>query len=233
MGAAWEPLAVRIGHSFARPELLVRALTHKSRIAGNSRSDPTRDNEQLEFLGDAVLGFLVSEALLARFPDYPEGKLSKLKAWLVSAAHLLAIAEALHLGEYLQLGRGEEMSGGRSKRALLVNAVEAILAAVYLDGGMGAARAFVEVHVLPADPLLADGAPPAVVDYKTLLQEKAQALKIAPPKYVTIAERGPEHAKRFTVEVRVGKAGQASAEGVSKKEASQRAAELLLAQWNI
>ncbi|MCA2969780.1 MAG: ribonuclease III [Acidobacteriaceae bacterium] len=233
MGAAWEPLAVRIGHSFDRPELLVRALTHKSRIAGNSRSDPTRDNEQLEFLGDAVLGFLVSEALLARFPDYPEGKLSKLKAWLVSAAHLLAIAEALNLGEYLQLGRGEEMSGGRSKRALLVNAVEAILAAVYLDGGMGAARAFVEIHVLPAGPLLADGAPPAVVDYKTLLQEKAQALKIAPPKYVTIAERGPEHAKRFTVEVRVGKARQASAEGVSKKEASQRAAELLLAQWNL
>jgi ribonuclease-3 len=232
MGAAWEPLAVRIGHSFDRPELLVRALTHKSRIAGNSRSDPTRDNEQLEFLGDAVLGFLVSEALLARFPDYPEGKLSKLKAWLVSAAHLLAIAEALALGDYLQLGRGEEMSGGRAKRALLVNAVEAILAALYLDGGMPAARAFVETHLLPAAPLLAAGAPPAVVDYKTLLQEKAQARKIAPPKYVTVAERGPEHAKRFTIEVRVGKAWQAAAEGVSKKEASQRAAELLLAQWN-
>jgi len=230
MGAAWEPLAEKIGHQFQRPELLVRALTHKSRIAERSAADPTRDNEQLEFLGDSILGFLVSEALITQFPQYPEGKLSKLKAWLVSSAHLLAIAESLSLGEYLRLGRGEEMSGGRGKRALLANAVEAILAALYLDGGMPAARAFVEARVLRDAGDLEAGVPAGVTDHKSLLQEKAQALKYPPPKYVTIAERGPEHAKTFTVEVRVGKAFNAAAEGISKKEASQRAAELLLAQ---
>lgn len=230
MGAAWEPLAEKIGYQFHRPELLIRALTHKSRIAEKSEADPTRDNEQLEFLGDSILGFLVSEALIARFPHYPEGKLSKLKAWLVSSAHLLAIAESLSLGEYLRLGRGEEMSGGRGKRALLANAVEAILAALYLDGGMPAARAFVESRVLRDTDDLEAGLPAGVTDHKSLLQERAQALKFPPPKYVTVAERGPEHAKTFTVEVRVGKALNAAAEGISKKEASQRAAELLLAQ---
>ncbi len=230
MGAAWEALAEKIGYQFSRPELLVRALTHKSRIAEKSEADPTRDNEQLEFLGDSILGFLVSEALIARFPHYPEGKLSKLKAWLVSAAHLLVIAESLGLGEHLLLGRGEEMSGGRGKRALLANAVEAILAALYLDGGMPAARAFVEARVLQDAGDLEAGVPAGVTDHKSLLQEKAQALKYPPPKYVTIAERGPEHAKTFTVEVRVGKGLCAVAEGISKKEASQRAAELLLAQ---
>lgn len=230
MDAALGPLAEKIGYQFSRPELLVRALTHKSRIAEKSEADPTRDNEQLEFLGDAILGFLVSEALMARFPHYPEGKLSKLKAWLVSSVHLLAIAESLSLGEYLLLGRGEEMSGGRGKRALLANAVEAILAAVYLDGGMPAARAFVEARVLRDGVDLEAGVPPGVTDHKSMLQEKVQALKYPPPKYVTVAERGPEHAKTFTVEVRVGKTLQAAAEGVSKKEASQRAAELLLGQ---
>ena len=232
MGAAWEPLADQIGHQFQRPELLVRALTHKSRIAENSKVDPSRDNEQLEFLGDSILGFLVSDALITRFPHYPEGKLSKLKAWLVSSVHLLAIAESLHLGEYLRLGRGEEMSGGRGKRALLVNAVEAILAAIYLDAGMAAARVFVEAHVLREAGDLEAGGPPGVIDHKSLLQEKAQALKYPPPAYVTVAERGPEHAKTFPIEVRVGKALQASAEGISKKEASQRAAQVLLTRLN-
>jgi ribonuclease III len=223
-------LAERIGYRFRRPELLIRALTHKSRIAEKSELDPTRDNEQLEFLGDSILGFLISEALVERFPHYPEGKLSKLKAWLVSATHLVLIAERLQLGAHLLLGRGEEMSGGRSKRALLANAVEAILAALYLDGGMNAAQHFVHTHILTADTELDHTLPAGLTDYKSALQEKAQALKHSPPKYSTVAERGPEHAKTFTVEVRLGKTLSARAEGISKKEAGQKAAELLLLQ---
>ena len=230
MSADLAELAERIGYRFRQPELLIRALTHKSRIAEKSEHDPNRDNEQLEFLGDSILGFAVSEALVSRFPNYPEGKLSKLKAWLVSATHLLVIAESLRLGEYLLLGRGEEMSGGRSKRALLANAVEAVIAAIYLDGGILPARAFVEAQVLDSAGDLEEGLPSELTDHKSALQEKAQALKYPPPKYSTVAERGPEHAKTFTVEIRLGKALSARAEGISKKEAGQRAAELLLAQ---
>ena len=230
MSADLAELAERIGYRFRQPELLIRALTHKSRIAEKSEHDPNRDNEQLEFLGDSILGFAVSEALVSRFPNYPEGKLSKLKAWLVSATHVLVIAESLRLGEYLLLGRGEEMSGGRGKRALLANAVEAVIAALYLDGGILPARAFVEVHVLDSAGDLEEGLPSELTDHKSALQEKAQALKYPPPKYSTVAERGPEHAKTFTVEIRLGKALSARAEGISKKEAGQRAAELLLAQ---
>ncbi len=228
MSADLVDLAERIGYRFRQPELLIRALTHKSRIAEKSENDPNRDNEQLEFLGDSILGFAVSEALISRFPQYPEGKLSKLKAWLVSATHLLAIAESLRLGEYLFLGRGEEMSGGRSKRALLANAVEAIIAAIYLDGGISPARAFVEAQVLDSVGDLEVGLPSGLTDHKSALQEKAQALKYPPPKYATVAERGPEHAKTFTVEIRLGKTLTASAEGISKKEAGQRAAEVLM-----
>lgn len=230
MSADLVDLAERIGYRFRQPELLIRALTHKSRIAEKSEHDPNRDNEQLEFLGDSILGFAVSEALISRFPRYPEGKLSKLKAWLVSATHLLAIAESLRLGEYLLLGRGEEMSGGRNKRALLANAVEAVIAAIYLDGGLLPARAFVEAQILDSAGDLEVGLPSGLTDHKSALQEKAQMLKYPPPKYSTVAERGPEHAKTFTVEIRLGKTLTARAEGISKKEAGQRAAELLMAQ---
>jgi len=183
----------------------------------------------MEFLGDAILGFVVSEALFASFPSYPEGKLSKLKSWLVSASHLHSVAEKLVLGDALLLGKGEEMSGGRAKKAILSNAVEALLAAVYLDGGQDAARAFVHRFVLPDTSNGIDAAyPDTVADFKSALQERAQALNLPQPKYQIVEERGPEHAKTFTVEVRVGKALTASAEGVSKKDAGQRAAEKLL-----
>jgi ribonuclease III len=219
-----------LDYHFQNPQLLIRALTHKSHPAERSGLNPELDNEQLEFFGDAILGFLVSEALLERFPGFSEGRLSKLKSWLVSSAHLHTIAERLQLGDALILGRGEEMSGGRAKRALLSDAVEAILAAIYLDGGMDAARRFARTRILSPDSDWEASLPTAIMDFKSALQERVQALKLPPPKYVTVAERGPEHAKVFEVEVRIGKSHSARGEGVSKKDAGQKAAELLFFQ---
>src|SRR5713226_5299943 len=142
-----------LGHTFRDRELLDRALTHKSRIYEKSANgESSSDNEQLEFLGDAILGFVVSESLVRRHASYPEGRLSKLKAHLVSAARLHEVAQELQLGDYLFLGRGEEMSGGREKRALLSDALEALIAALYLDAGLDMARRFIETHVVGAIP---------------------------------------------------------------------------------
>jgi len=139
-----------IGYEFRNAELLTRALTHKSRAFETNSQQPERlpDNEQLEFLGDAILGFLISEVLVARHPSFLEGQLSKLKAYLVSATHLHNVAVQLDLGAYLYLGRGEEMSGGRAKRALLADALEALIAAMYTDGGIDPVRKFVLDHVV-------------------------------------------------------------------------------------
>lgn len=223
-------LEAALGHTFGDRELLERALTHKSRSHEQaSEEQPGGDNEQLEFLGDAVLGFVVSECLVRRYPDSPEGRLSKLKAQLVSAAHLYSVAQSLGLGDYLFLGRGEEMSGGREKKALLADAVEAVIAAIYLDAGLEPARQFIEKRVVG---LLEStgGASAAVLDFKSALQERAQALKLPPPRYVIVAEEGPEHAKTFTVEVRLGKDWVSQAQGHSKKAAGQKAAQLILQQ---
>ena len=217
-----------LGHQFRDHELLNHALTHKSKAFDRGAGEPKcTDNEQLEFLGDSILGFLVSESLVARHPSYPEGRLSKLKAHLVSAVHLYAVALELGLGDYLLLGRGEEMSGGRAKRALLANALEAIIAALYLDGGLAAARAFIEAKIFDGDGT-ETGEPEPVTDHKSALQEAAQALKLPQPRYVTVGEQGPEHSKTFTVEVRLGRDWVAQAEGLSKKSAGQKAAELML-----
>jgi ribonuclease III len=188
------------------------------------------DNEQLEFLGDAILGFVVSECLVRRYAAYPEGRLSKLKAHLVSAARLYEVAQALTLGEFLLLGRGEEMSGGREKKALLSDAVEALIAAMYLDAGLEAARLFIESQVVGVFETHEDGLESAVTDYKSALQETAQALKLPPPRYVIVAENGPEHSKTFTVEVRLGKEWVSQAQGLSKKSAGQKAAQQILQQ---
>src|SRR5262245_14630489 len=141
MRAEQATLEERIDYHFSDPELLRRALTHSS-LANESRSSgsPLTDNEQLEFLGDSVLGFLIAEALVRRFPDHSEGELSRQKAHLVSAAHLHGVARRLELGSHLELGRSEEMSGGRAKKTLLVDALEALIAAIYLDGGVDCAR---------------------------------------------------------------------------------------------
>ncbi len=223
-------LEVKIGHQFADPGLLRRALTHSS-LANETRAaggEPVEDNEQLEFLGDSVLGFLVAEALVLRNPSFSEGELSRLKAHLVSAAHLHGVARRLNLGSYLELGRSEEMSGGRAKKTLLVDGVEAVIAALYLDGGLEAARAFVNGHVLDA-PFLGDedagtDIQPAITNFKSALQELAQSSKLPQPRYAIVRERGPEHSKIFTVEVRVGKEWNGQAEGRTKKLAAQRAA---------
>ena len=231
MGVDLAILEKALGHSFRDRELLERALTHKSRIYEKPPDGQTAaDNEQLEFLGDAILGFAVSESLVRRFASFPEGRLSKLKAHLVSATHLYAVAQKLQLGDYLLLGRGEEMSGGREKKALLSDAVEALIAALYLDAGLETTRRFIEEQVVGAFDLPEDGVDSAVTDHKSALQEMAQALKLPPPRYIIVTEDGPEHSKTFTVEVRVGKDWVSQAQGLSKKSAGQKAAEQVLQQ---
>jgi len=224
-------LELVIGHRFQDSELLIRALTHKSRAheePGVSSADS--DNEQLEFLGDSVLGFVVSDCLVRLFPEAPEGRLSKLKSHLVSATRLFEVAKELELGRHLLLGRGEEMSGGRSKRALLADAVEALIAAVYLDGGIDPARQLIEQWVLGGTDLTDETLIIQLSDHKSDLQEEAQARKLPLPRYVIIHEQGPEHAKVFTVEARLGKRWTGRAQGQSKKSAGQKAAKAILDQ---
>ncbi len=232
MNAELAVLEQALGHTFRDRDLLARALTHKSRIYEKSADgNASDDNEQLEFLGDAILGFVVSEALVRRFPSFPEGRLSKLKAHLVSAAWLYEIAQELNLGDHLLLGRGEEMSGGREKRALLSDALEALIAALYIDAGLDVVRVLIEQQIMGALQVPEDGGiESAVTDHKSALQETAQALKLPPPRYVIIAEDGPEHAKTFTVEVRLGKDWISQAQGMSKKSAGQKAAQQILQQ---
>lgn len=228
MGLDLDPLVARLGHQFRDPDLLSRALTHKSRVHEHVGSPGVKasDNEQMEFLGDAILGFVVSDALVSRHPALPEGHLSKLKAHVVSAQYLSEAARALRLGDYLILGKGEELSGGRGKKALLANALEAVIAALYLDGGIDVARRFVLTHVVTHLEPVDEGT--GMVDFKSALQEAAQAHKLPAPRYYTTDERGPEHAKTFTVEVRIGKEHVCSGEGLSKKAAGQDAAQRML-----
>ena len=229
MRAEQAALEQRIDHRFSNPELLRRALTHSS-LANEARTagSPLHDNEQLEFLGDSILGFLISEALVQRYPGQTEGELSRQKAHLVSAAHLHGVARRLDLGAHLELGRSEEMSGGRAKKTLLVDALEAVIAAVYLDAGLECARRFVYGFVLDA-PLGDDieagtDIQPAITNFKSALQELAQHRKLPQPRYAIVRERGPEHSKVFTVEVRVGRDWTGQADGRTKKIAAQRAA---------
>jgi ribonuclease-3 len=230
MRAETADLEAKLNYRFSDPELLHRALTHSS-LANETKTASgaaLTDNEQLEFLGDSILGFLVSEALVSRNPEQREGELSRQKAHLVSAAHLHGVARRLDIGSYLELGRSEEMSGGRAKKTLLVDALEAVIAAIYLDGGITAAHAFITGHVLDApysgDEESETDIQPAITNFKSALQELAQSRKLAQPRYAIIRERGPEHSKTFTVEVRVGKDCSGQAEGRTKKVAAQRAA---------
>ncbi len=231
MRAELPSLEAKINYRFLRPELLHRALTHSS-LANESRNgasgSPLDDNEQLEFLGDSVLGFLIAEALVQRFPESREGELSRQKAHLVSAAHLHGVARRLEVGSFLELGRSEEMSGGRCKKTLIVDALEALIAAVYLDGGAEAARAFIVNHVLDApfegDEEAGTDIQPAITNFKSALQELAQSRGLPQPRYAMVRERGPEHSKLFTVEVRVGREWNGQADGRTKKIAAQRAA---------
>ncbi len=232
------PLETAVGHKFRRIELLEQALTHSSRareveaqLAGNGAPAAVGDNEQMEFLGDAVLGFVTSEELFQAFPEYTEGQLSKARAFLVSGKHLIEAAKRLKLGHYLRLGRGEEKSGGRTKAALQVNALEALLAALYLDADLEKARQFIRKQIIqPELKKVArrggDGVP--ITDYKSALQETAHTMGCGQPTYTVIKEEGPEHKKTFTVEARVdgqgGKPYLGRAKGSTKKKAEQDAA---------
>jgi ribonuclease-3 len=218
----FDGLQERVGYRFRDRGLLEHALTHRSRAA-EDQSGGVADNESLEFLGDAVLGLVVAEALYRRFPEFDEGLKSKIKASVVSTASLARHAEAIQLGEHLLLGRGEEKTGGRFKQALLADAFEALIAAIYLDGGLDAAAEFLRREL---DEDLEAGATQTVVghDYKSALQERLQALGRALPEYRVASATGPDHRKVFTIEVLVAGEVLASASGLAKKQAEQQAA---------
>ena len=220
MSDTLDQLERRLGYRFRDALLLEQALTHRS----FAREKGGEHNERLELLGDSVLGLLATEILMNRFADHSEGRLTKIKAALVSSDALLREAEALELGSCLRLGKAEESSGGRTKKALLADAVEAIIAAVYLDGGLEAARSLVtrlglrEERLVAADRTLEEENP------KSTLQELLQARGLALPVYSVVAEEGPPHRRRYRIRIDVNGLFTAEAEAATKKAAEQKAA---------
>jgi ribonuclease III len=218
-----------LGHQFRDPRWLHQALMHSSRIPERAAEEPAESNEKLEFLGDAVLELVVSEELIREFPDWSEGQLSKSRARLVNATAISLSAQRLGLGKYLRLGRGEEKTGGRTKPALLADAYEALIAAVYLDGGLEAARGFVR-RSLVEGAIAVEAERLGHTDHKSALQELLQSRGMAPGIYHVIAESGPDHQKTFRVEVRICGQVTAMGSGRTKKEAEQSAAVAALIQ---
>ncbi len=215
-------LSTRLGHDFADPELLLLALTHRSWCAENPGSE---SNERLEFLGDAVLGVVVTDHIFAAYPELPEGGLAKLRAGVVSARSLAGAAAGVALGDGLRLGRGEDGSGGRAKQSILADALEAVIGAVYLDGGMAAASRLVLDLLSDAIDEAASG--PGGEDHKTLLQEVVARRFEALPDY-RLHDEGPDHEKRFFARVAVRGRVIGTGEGRSKKDAEQAAARAAL-----
>lgn len=216
----FERLERLLSYRFARQDLIEQAVTHRS-YANENRAAARADNEKLEFLGDAVLDLVVGHLLMEQYPSLTEGELSVTRAQVVSEAGLSELAAELGLGEFLRLGRGEERTGGRHKPSLLADAFEAVVAAVYLDGGFDAARALVQRLLAPRlDAIDSSG----FHDFKTRLQESAQAKLKATPEYRVIGEAGPDHDKTFEVAVLIKDREWARSSGKSKKEAEQRAA---------
>jgi ribonuclease-3 len=238
--ATLKDLSALIGHAFARPELLEMAITHPSatgrgrpkgvkrspaqRKAGAKATAKLADNQRLEFLGDRVLGLIVAEMLFAAFPVEDEGALAKRLAALVRQEGLAQVAREMGLGRFLTLSRGEEESGGRDNPATLADACEAVIGALYLDGGIPAARGFIERHWQPM--MSAEAIPPQ--DAKTALQEWAQAAGLSLPHYAVIRSEGPPHDPVFEVEASVSGHGPARGTGRSKRAAEQAAARELL-----
>jgi ribonuclease-3 len=216
-----DDLQAALGYSFKNVQLLTQALTHSSHA--NEKNLGDGDNEQLEFLGDSVLGFLVSDFLFRAHPRLTEGQLSKLKGFFVSSANLVKYAERVHLGEYLQLGKGEEKTGGRTKQALLVDALEAIIGAIYLDGGIDEARRVILIFFEPQIEDVGDSER-QLQDFKTALQEELQAQHRGRAEYILTSEDGPDHQKLFTVEVVIEGESVAEGLGLTKKAAEQAAA---------
>jgi ribonuclease-3 len=238
------PLESLLGHKFTDRTLLELALTHRSvaheRAQQSAAQSPvhitSEDNEQLEFLGDAVAGLLVADELYRRFPALDEGGLTRMRAFLVSRRHLGEVAARLQLGQYLRLGRGEEQTGGRDKSALLANVIEAIFAAVYIDAGLESVRRIIIEHlILPALDQLnsANHDHYTIGDHKSALQQRMQSAGLGMPRYVVTAESGPDHKKYFTVEVRMEKNGSTvvlgHAAAGTKKQAQQEAARIAFA----
>ena len=230
-----DELQERLGYRFNNRQLLVTALTHSSAIpelrtaADALGSDPgvVQDNERLEFLGDAVLDLLASEYLLENFPLWSEGQLSRSRAYLVNAQALEIAARKLGVGEFLRLGRGEEKTGGREKAAIIADALEAVVAAIYLDAGLGEARRVLH-RVLFESALELGGVRIAESDRKSALQEFLQAKGKPPAEYRLAGETGPDHQKLFYVEVWSQGEFLSSGQGSTKKEAEQKAARLAL-----
>ena len=216
-------LEAAIGYKFKNITLLQNALTHSS-YANEYFRDSLKSNERLEFLGDSVLGMVVAEHLYKTFPDRLEGDLTRMRADMVCEASLAKIAERIDLGQYLLLGHGEEQSGGRNRPSILADAVESVLAACFLDGGMEAARRFIETFVLcnvPQSRL-------RNVDYKTALQELVQQKKNQQISYQLVGESGPDHNKSFCVEVTLNGTVVGKGTGSSKKRAEQDAARIAM-----
>lgn len=219
LGAEVLAFCDRLGHKFQQPELITRALTH-----GSISSSTRPDNQRLEFLGDRVLGLVMAESLLDKDRAAAEGILAPRFNALVRKETCADVARQLDLGAVLRLGKSEMVSGGRRKEALLGDAMEAVIAAVYLDGGFEAARKM----ILTQWGARIDGVEADARDAKTALQEWVQARGEAPPKYEIVARDGPDHAPKFTIEVRVAKGQSATAEAGSKRQAEQAAAKALL-----
>jgi ribonuclease-3 len=221
-----------LGHAFRDPRFLAQALMHSSRLPERTADDPLESNEKLEFLGDAVLELLVSEELVRAFPNWSEGQLSKSRARLVNATALSLAAQRLGLGHHLRLGRGEEKTGGRLKPALQADAYEAVIAAIYLDAGLEAARGFV-LKSLVEGALAAEAERLGRTDHKSVLQELLQSRGVGPCRYHIIDESGPDHEKTFRVEVRIPGEITAVGTGRTKKEAEQSAATAALIQLGL
>lgn len=220
-------LCRRLGHEFGDPSLLELALTHRSWCAEVS-SD--QSNERLEFLGDAILGLAVTDELYGGFPEHSEGELAKVRASVVSSPSLAEVARSINVGPHLLLGRGEDSSGGRTKSSILADAMEALIGAVYLDGGWIAAHSLV-TRLLGDQVVSVTEAGPGANDYKTRLQELVAHLGFPPPEY-RVQESGPDHNKRFQATVVIDTSDHGSGTGTSKKQAEQAAAEQAWAALN-
>ena len=244
--SGFEELEAALGHKFLRPELLLCALTHRSlahelaQVEGCVEAAAQEDNERLEFLGDAVLSLVVAEALYAAYPEWREGELTRVRSGLVSRQHMAQVARIVGLGKHLRLSRGEESSGLRRKATVVSNTMEAVMGALYLDGGLEPVRAFVRSQVMgeAAEQLareLRSGA--ALGNFKSALQERLQAARGGAPVYRMKSESGPDHHKRFLVEVRTkgeaGERGEPLARGMGRtkklaeQDAARRALEML------
>ena len=219
-------LEEKLGYTFENRALLENALTHSS--CANESRGKLQSNERLEFLGDSILGMVVADHLYRNHPDLPEGVLTRTRAALVCEDSLVVVAEDLGLGEYLRLGKGEEAGGGRNRPSIRADAVEAVLAAVYLDGGIGSARKIIQKYILSRE--VAGLTKPR--DYKTALQELVQRESGQVLAYRLVGEEGPDHNKRFFVEVTLNGKCVGQGSGRSKKEAEQMSAKAAIELLN-